>query len=107
MGGRHTDADLFHQWEEAEDRAEKWEQKCREERRQHKAEIADLRAEFREEMAGLRSEFMDRVNRTEAENRKLKAENQALKEDNERLKSIINNDSNNSSRRGSIPGSGS
>ena len=48
-------------------------------------------------MAGLRSEFMDRVNRTEAENRKLKAENQALKEDNERLKSIISNDSNNSS----------
>ena len=97
MGARHTDADLFHQWEEAEDRAEKWEQTCREERRQHKAEIADLRAEFREEMAGLRSEFMDRVNRTETENRKLKAENQALKEDNERLKSIINNDSNNSS----------
>lgn len=97
MAAWHTNSDLFHQWEEAEDRAEKWEQTCREERRQHKAEIADLRAEFREEMAGLRSEFMDRVNRTETENRKLKAENQALKEDNERLKSIINNDSNNSS----------
>ena len=107
MGARHTDADLFHQWEEAENRAEKWEQTCREERRRHKAEIADLRAEFREEMAVLRSEFMDRVNRTETENRKLKAENRALKEDNERLRSIINNDSNNSSRRGLIPGSGS
>ena len=97
MGARHTDADLFHQWEEAEERAEKWEQTCREERRQHKAEIADLRAEFRQEMAEMRSEFMDRVNRMETENRKLKTENQALKEDNERLKSIINNDSNNSS----------
>ena len=97
MAGWHTDANLFHQWEEAENRAEKWEERCREERRQHKSEIADMRAEFRQEMAGLRSELMDRVNRIEMENRALKAENKALKEDNERLKSIINNDSNNSS----------
>ena len=97
MAAWHTDADLFHQWEEAEDRAEKWEQTCREERRQHKVEIADIRAEFRQEMAGLRSDLMDRVRQVETENTALKAENKALKEDNERLKSIINNDSNNSS----------
>ena len=97
MAGWHTDADLFHQWEEAEDRAEKWEQTCREERQQHKSEIADIRAEFRQEMAGLRSELMDRVKQVETENTALKAENKALREDNERLKSIINNNSNNSS----------
>ena len=97
MAAWHTDADLFHQWEEAEDRAKKWEQTCREERRQHKTEIADLRAEFRMKMAGLRKELMDRVRYTERENRELRAENKALKEDNERLRSIINNDSSNSS----------
>ena len=48
-------------------------------------------------MAGLRCELLDHVKQVEMENAALKAENKALKEDNERLKSIINNDSNNSS----------
>ena len=30
MGARHTDFDLFRQWEEAERKAEKWEAKARE-----------------------------------------------------------------------------
>ena len=32
MGARHTNRDLFHQWEEAETRAEKWEKKAKEEK---------------------------------------------------------------------------
>lgn len=35
MAAWHTDVDLFHQWEEAEDRAEKWDQTCRQRRQQH------------------------------------------------------------------------
>ena len=47
VGARHTDADLFHQWEEAEERAEKWEKTAREERKQHEWAISDVRAELR------------------------------------------------------------
>ena len=47
MGARHTDADLFHQWEEAEERAEKWEKTAREERKQHEWAISDVRAELK------------------------------------------------------------
>lgn len=97
MAAWHTDVDLFHQWEEAEDRAEKCDQVCRQEHQQHKTEISDLRAKFRAEMAEFRGELMNHVNRTETENRARRAENKALKEDNERMRSIINNDSNNSS----------
>ena len=51
MAAWHINADLYHQWEEAENRAGKWEQTYREERRHHREEIADRRAEFRQEMA--------------------------------------------------------
>ena len=97
MAAWHTDADLFHQWEEAEERAEKWERTCKEERRQHTEEIASMRAELREEMAAIRGELREKVTGLETQVEELKKENKALREDNERLKSIINNDSNNSS----------
>ena len=98
MGWWHTDADLYHQWEEAEERAEKWEKTAREERVRHEQAIAELRAEFRREMAEMRRELEGEIERLTQENEKLKAENEKLREDNERLKSIINNDSNNSSK---------
>ena len=43
MGWWHTDADLYHQWEEAEERAEKWERTAREERARHERAITELR----------------------------------------------------------------
>ena len=98
MRWRHTDADLYHQWEEAEVRAERWEKTAREERKQHECEIADIRAEFRREMAQMRRELEGRIDEITQENAALREENEKLREDNERLKSIINNDSNNSSR---------
>ena len=97
MAGWHTNADLFHQWEEAEDRAEKWEKTAKEERQRHKDEIADMRADFRREMAEMRGELKAEIHRLEDRVEELETENKALKEDNERLKSIINNNSNNSS----------
>ena len=98
MRWRHTDADLYHQWEEAEVRAERWEKTAREERKQHECEIAGIRAEFRREMAQMRRELEGRIDEITQENAALREENEKLREDNERLKSIINNDSNNSSR---------
>ncbi len=97
MAAWHTNSDLFHQWEEAEERAEKWERTARQERETHKQEVTDLRAEFRREMAEMRGELREEIHRLEDQIKGLKVENQALKEDNERLKSIINNDSSNSS----------
>ena len=35
MRWRHTNAVLYHQWEEDEGRAEKWEKAAKEERKQH------------------------------------------------------------------------
>lgn len=57
--------------------------------------FAGLAAQFKQhmQMAELRDELMNRVNRTETENRARRAENKALKEDNERPRSIINNSS--------------
>ena len=98
MGWRHTDADLFHQWEEAEGRAERWERTVKEERKEHERAISDLRAEFRREMAQMRGELEGQIDSITQENTELKEENQKLREDNERLKSIINNNSNNSSK---------
>ena len=56
-----------------------------------------MRAEFRREIAEMRGELKGEIQHLEGRIEELKTENQALKEDNERLKSIINNDSNNSS----------
>ena len=97
MAAWHTDANLFRQWEEAETRAEKWEKTCRKEREKHKNEIADIKAAFRREMAEMRGELKAEIHRLEGRVEELETENKELKEDNERLKSIINNDSNNSS----------
>ena len=98
MRWRHTDADLYHQWEEAEGRAEKWEKTAKEERKQHEWAISDIRAELRQEMAQMRRELEGQIEDITQENIELKEENKKLREDNERLKSQLNNNSNNSSK---------
>ena len=98
MRWRHTDADLYHQWEEAEGRAEKWEKTAKEERVRHEWAISDIRAELRQEMAQMRKELEGRIEGITQENIELKEENKKLREDNERLKSQLNNNSNNSSK---------
>lgn len=98
MGARHTDRDLFHQWEEAEARAEKWEKKTKEEKENRKREVSDIVGKFQAEMAEMRGELKGEIGRLENRVGELEAENEALKEDNERLKSIINKNSNNSSK---------
>lgn len=98
MGAWRTDANLFHQWEEAEARAEKWEKRAKEERAAHKKEVSEMMASFRAEMAEVRGELKGEIGRLEKRVGELEEENEALKEDNERLKSIINKNSNNSSK---------
>ena len=56
MAARHTNADLYHQWEEAEEKAEKWEAKAREERELRKREVADVKAEMRAILAEYKEE---------------------------------------------------
>lgn len=57
MGARHTDRDLFHQWKEAEARADKWEKKAKEEKEDRKREVTDIVAKFQAEMAEMRGEL--------------------------------------------------
>lgn len=97
MAAWHTNADLFHQWEEAEARAAKWERTALQEREAHKQEVNDLRAEFRREMAQMRGEMQREIQGLKEELSVVRKENELLREDNARLRSIINNDSNNSS----------
>lgn len=97
MAAWHTNADLFHQWEEAEARADKWERTALQEREAHKKEVHDLRAEFRKEMAQMRREMQQEIRGLKDELTVVRKENELLREDNARLRSIINNNSNNSS----------
>lgn len=97
MATWHTNADLYHQWEEAESRAERWEKTAKEERKRHEWELTRIKAEIRQEMTEMRRELEGQIESITQENKALREENEKLKEDNERLKSIINNDSNNSS----------
>ena len=96
VGAWRTDANLYHQWEEAETRAEKWEKKAKEEKENRKREVSDIVAKFEAEMAEMRGELKGEIGRLEKRVGELEEENEALKEDNERLKSIINKNSNNS-----------
>ena len=98
MATWHTNADLYHQWEEAESRAERWEKTAKEERRRHELELSNIKAKMRQEIAQMRRELEGQIASITQENAALKEENEKLREDNERLKSIINNDSNNSSK---------
>ena len=52
---------MFHQWEEAEARAAKWEHTALQEREAHKNEVSDLRADFRREMSQMRGEMQQEI----------------------------------------------
>ena len=86
MRWRHTDADLYHQWEEAEERAKKWEKRAKEERKQHERTITDIRAELRREMAQMRKKLEGRIEGIAQENIELKGKK--LREDNGRLECV-------------------
>ena len=86
MRWRHTDADLYHQWEEAEGRAEKWEKRAKEERKQHQRAITDIPAELRQEMAQMRKKLEGRIEGIVQENIELKGKK--LRKDNERLECV-------------------
>lgn len=97
MAAWHTDADLYHQWEEAEGKSAKWEAAAREERERRINEVKAVKAEMQEMMSAFRVEMEKRIDTLTAENAELRAKVAALEEDNARLKSIINNNSSNSS----------
>ena len=81
MRWRHTDADLYHQWEEAEGRAEKWEKTAKEERVRHEWAISDIRAELRQEMAQMRKELEGRIEGITQENNIIRGVSVANKAD--------------------------
>ena len=72
MRWRHTDADLYHQWEETEERAKKWEKRAKEERKQHERAITDIRAELRWKMAQMRKELEGQIEGLTQENIELR-----------------------------------
>ena len=98
MRWRHTDADLYRQYEEAEERAEEWEKRAKEERKLREWDATRIRAQMRQEMAQMRKELEAQIEGLTQENKELKEKVELLEADNKRLKSIINNDSNNSSK---------
>ena len=98
MGARHTNSDLFRQWEEAEEKAEKWEAKAREERELRKREVADVKAEMRAILAEYKEETKIQIESLKRENTELRHKVNLLEDENKRLKSKIDQNSNNSSQ---------
>ena len=97
MVARHTDADLFHQWEEAENKAAKWEAKAREERELRKQEVANVKAEMRAILAEYKEETKKQIDSLKQENVELRRKVSLLEDENKRLKSKIDQNSSNSS----------
>ena len=92
MGG-HYDKSVYNQLMEVMERLDKAEER-------HKKEIYRIDHKHDEKLYGLRNEISElkgKVKTLEKENSDLRKENQLLKDDNARLRSIINNDSSNSS----------
>lgn len=98
MAARHTNADLYHQWEEAEAKAEKWKVKVHEERELRKQEVASVKAEMRAMLAEFKEETRRQIDALKQENAKLRHKVSMLEDENKRLKSIIEQDSSNSSQ---------
>ena len=98
MGARHTNADIFRQLEEAEERARKWETKAREERELRKQEVADVKAEMRAMLAEYKEETRIEIDGLKRENAELRHKVSLLEDENKRLKSKIDQNSNNSSQ---------
>ena len=92
MGG-HYDKSVYNQLMEVMERLDKAEER-------HRKEIYRIEHKNDEKLCGLRNEISElkgKVKTLEKENSDLRKENQLLKDDNARLRSIINNDSSNSS----------
>ena len=74
MATWHTNADLYHQWEEAESRAERWEKTAKEERKRHEWELTNIKAEIRQEMTEMRRELEGQIESITQENKALREE---------------------------------
>ena len=98
MATKHTNADLFHQWEEAEAKAEKWETKAREERELRKQEVASVKAEMRAMFAEFKEETRIQIDSLKRENAELRHKVSMLEDENKRLKSKLDQNSSNSSQ---------
>ena len=96
MGG-HYEKDIYRQLIELMERCEKMEkehsEKIKKLEEKYEREIYELKEQHTKEVEKLKSEIVS----LKKENAELKAENQKLREDNERMKSILNNNSKNSS----------
>ena len=98
MAARHTNADLFRQWEEAEEKAKKWERKAREERELREKEVADVKAEMRGILTEYKEETKKQIDDLKRENAELRHKVSLLEDENKRLKAKIEQNSNNSSQ---------
>ena len=89
---------LFKQVQELIDRCDSLSADMKRERKEHKKEINDLKAQHIKEIHELRAEHKKEISELNQRVEKLEVENTKLKNDNDRLKKIINNNSNNSSK---------
>lgn len=89
---------LFKQVQDLIDRCDSLSADMKRERKEHKKEINDLKAQHVKEIHELRAEHKKEISELNQRVEKLEVENTKLKNDNDRLKKIINNDSNNSSK---------
>lgn len=88
---------LFKQVQDLIDRCDSLSADMKRERKEHKKEINDLKAQHVKEMNKLREEHKKEISKLNQRIENLEVENEKLKNDNDRLKKIINNNSNNSS----------
>lgn len=102
--GAHYENGLYRQYEETQALLDKMTARLDRVEKEHKEEIARLKEEHRQEIAELKEEHRREVAELKAEIEErdkriaeLTARNEALEEEVTRLKSIINNDSHNSS----------
>ena len=91
--GAHYENSLYRQYEETQALLDKMTARLDRIEQEHKEEIARLKEEHRQEVAELKAEIEKRDKRIA----ELTARNEALEEEVTRLKSILNNDSHNSS----------
>ena len=98
MAGGQYEKGLFRQLQETIDRLDREEKQHKEDIRKaadsHRQMLESMKAAYRQETAQIR-QMLETQSKVIAQ---LEKDNQLLREDNERLRSILNNDSNNSSQ---------
>jgi uncharacterized protein (UPF0335 family) len=85
--------DMFKQLTEIMERCDKLDNKIADIREEHKKEITKIKEEHKKEVKVLN----ERINILTKENKELREENKILKADNTRMKSILSNNSSNTS----------